>query len=319
MRTALYKTDVQSFIDGAEEFSISDIKTACPEVPVSSIYACVHTLVTTGAVSIIGKGRYSKTPKLLFAPTISQWMKDVHSFMLAECTGVNSCIYESGHNLHVDVSKEDITTVTDTLKNAFKMVVTGKDASLFPAELEGYIIVGKIVGDAPLYTTEEGIQVPTVEKKLVDAIKKDADTPSEAIHLLYQKTFEQYAINRNKLARYAARRGLLDRLNRQLNLLNEDRLTLFSRLQTYLSSIPVAKAWVFGSFARGEETASSDIDLLVSYDSDAKVSLLNVVRYKLDMEALTNRKIDLVEEGYLRDFARESANHDKYLIYERAS
>lgn len=319
MRTAIHKNAVQKFIDGAEVFSISDIKTACPEVPASSIYACIHALVTAGTIFIIGKGSYSKTPKLRFTPTISQWMKDVYSIMLAECTGVNSCIYESGHNLHVDVAKEDITAVVGTLKTSLKKVITSKDASLFPADLEGYIIVGTIVGDAPMYTTERGIRVPTIEKTLVDAIKNDAKTPSEATHLLYQRTFEQYAINRNKLARYAARRGLLDRLNAQLNLLNEDRLKLFSRLQTYLSSIPVDKVWVFGSFARGEETSSSDIDLLVSYDSSAKVSLLNEIRFKLDMEALTNRKIDLVEEGYLRDFARESASHDKYLIYERAS
>ena len=29
---------------------------------------------------------------------------------------------------------------------------------------------------------------------------------------------------------------------------------------------PVLKAWIFGSYARGEETENSDVDILVSFD-----------------------------------------------------
>ena len=39
------------------------------------------------------------------------------------------------------------------------------------------------------------------------------------------------------------------------------------------------------------------------------------MQYK--MERLLNKKIDLVEEGQLKDFAEDSANADKILIYER--
>ena len=86
----------------------------------------------------------------------------------------------------------------------------------------------------------------------------------------------------------------------------------------YFSTQPILKAWLFGSFARGEETPLSDVDLLVVYDDTARVSLLKHASMICDLEKLLNRSVDLVEEGTLLPFAVESANRDKILIYERA-
>ena len=55
----------------------------------------------------------------------------------------------------------------------------------------------------------------------------------------------------------------------------------------YFKTQPVLKAWLFGSFSRGEEREDSDVDLIT--------------------------------DGGLMPFARESADHDKKLIYERAA
>lgn len=87
----------------------------------------------------------------------------------------------------------------------------------------------------------------------------------------------------------------------------------------YFSTQPILKAWLFGSFARGEETPLSDVDLLVVYDDTARVSLLKHAAMICDLEKLLDRSVDLVEDGTLLPFAVESANHDKKLIYERAS
>ena len=38
-----------------------------------------------------------------------------------------------------------------------------------------------------------------------------------------------------------------------------------------------------------------------------------------DLENLLDRRVDLVTEGSLADFARESVERDKILIYERAA
>ena len=99
--------------------------------------------------------------------------------------------------------------------------------------------------------------------------------------------------------------------------LNQERLQMISTVQKFFRESAVTKAWVFGSFARGEETPESDLDLLVDYEKESRLSLLGVIRYKLDLEKGIGREVDLIENGYLRSFAIESANHDKYLIYER--
>ncbi len=87
----------------------------------------------------------------------------------------------------------------------------------------------------------------------------------------------------------------------------------------YFKTQPVVKAWLFGSFARGEERPDSDVDLLVEYDKDARISLLTISHMMGELEKSTGRQIDLIEEGCLMPFAVESANRDKKLIYARNS
>ena len=91
-------------------------------------------------------------------------------------------------------------------------------------------------------------------------------------------------------------------------------------IQDYFKTQPVLKAWLFGSYARGEETPDSDVDILVVFDRKKhSIGLIDHVRMANSLEDLLKRKIDLVEEGTLLPFASESANHDKKLFYERAN
>ena len=87
----------------------------------------------------------------------------------------------------------------------------------------------------------------------------------------------------------------------------------------YFKTQPVNKAWLFGSYARGEETPDSDIDLLVEYDKNARISLLTISHMMGELEKSTGRRVDLIEDGCLLPFAVQSANRDKILIYERRS
>ena len=85
----------------------------------------------------------------------------------------------------------------------------------------------------------------------------------------------------------------------------------------YFKTQPILKAWLFGSFARGEETPDSDVDILVEYDKNARISLLTISHMMGELEKSTGRRVDLIEDGCLLPFAVESANRDKKLIYER--
>ena len=92
---------------------------------------------------------------------------------------------------------------------------------------------------------------------------------------------------------------------------------IINTIKDYFSSQPVSRAWLFGSYSRGEETADSDIDLLVAFDSTARISLMKLSGMSLDLEELLGRGVDIVPEGSLRSYAEASVNHDKILIYER--
>ena len=96
---------------------------------------------------------------------------------------------------------------------------------------------------------------------------------------------------------------------------------LVQTIQAYFATQPVLRAWLFGSYARGEQTPDSDVDILVVFDQEngKRVSLLKHIGIALGLEDLIGKKVDLITEGTLLPFAQETAEKDKVLIYERAS
>ena len=95
---------------------------------------------------------------------------------------------------------------------------------------------------------------------------------------------------------------------------------LLPALRRYFKDKPVLRAWLFGSCSRGEERADSDMDILVDYDnSNGVVSLFKMGGMLMDLSELSGRRVDLVDNRGLKDFARKSVEKDKILIYERAN
>ena len=88
-------------------------------------------------------------------------------------------------------------------------------------------------------------------------------------------------------------------------------------IRQYLATQPVEKAWLFGSYARGEETPKSDVDILFVPQKGVFFSLLTYAHIHRELETLLNRKVDLVTDGTLRPMAEQTANKDNCIIYER--
>ena len=91
-----------------------------------------------------------------------------------------------------------------------------------------------------------------------------------------------------------------------------------TKVRDYFKTQPVLKAWVFGSYARGEETPDSDIDILVALDYSQPIGLNFFGMYE-DLKTLLGRNVDLVTDASLASFARESVDKDKKIIYERGN
>ena len=92
---------------------------------------------------------------------------------------------------------------------------------------------------------------------------------------------------------------------------------IINKISRYFDTQPIERAWLFGSYARSEEDAKSDIDILVNFIPNEKVTLFKYVHIVNDLQALTGKRIDLVEDGQLKKFAERSVENEKVLIYER--
>ena len=94
--------------------------------------------------------------------------------------------------------------------------------------------------------------------------------------------------------------------------------TMIQQIAYYFETQPVLKAWIFGSYARDEQTEDSDIDILVVLDHSKPIGLKFFGMWG-DLERLLGRPVDLVVDRSLAPYARESADRDKMLIYERTA
>ena len=77
-------------------------------------------------------------------------------------------------------------------------------------------------------------------------------------------------------------------------------------LADYFKTQPILKVWLFGSFARGEGTPLSDVDILVVLDPSQPIGLKFLGMWN-DLEQLLDRSVDLVTEGSLAD--RDAQQH----------
>ena len=86
--------------------------------------------------------------------------------------------------------------------------------------------------------------------------------------------------------------------------MNPDLLQTFRRQILELAAHHGARdVRVFGSLARGEGRADSDLDLLVTLGEER--SLIDLVELKLDLESLVHRPVDVVTEQALSPYLRE--------------
>ncbi len=69
---------------------------------------------------------------------------------------------------------------------------------------------------------------------------------------------------------------------------------------------------LFGSYATGEETADSDVDILVRFGETK--TLLEMARIQRELSEATGLEIDLVTEGALSPRIRERVEDEKVAL-----
>ena len=79
----------------------------------------------------------------------------------------------------------------------------------------------------------------------------------------------------------------------------------------------VAKASLFGSYVRGEQTTDSDIDILVELEENK--SLLDLIRLEMELAEVLGRKVDVLTYGSLNNLIKDNILRERELIYEKAT
>lgn len=87
-------------------------------------------------------------------------------------------------------------------------------------------------------------------------------------------------------------------------------------MRGFFATRPVLKAYLFGSFARGEADEKSDVDILVDLDHSKPIGL-DYFGIIADLEDLLGRRVDMVTEDGLSKRVLPYIKKDLLLIYAR--
>lgn len=77
----------------------------------------------------------------------------------------------------------------------------------------------------------------------------------------------------------------------------------------------VKKASIFGSYARGDYTKKSDVDILIDYGDNEK-SLFDLIGLQREIEEKVKKKVDLGEYSTIRPRIKERILREQVHIYE---
>jgi predicted nucleotidyltransferase len=127
--------------------------------------------------------------------------------------------------------------------------------------------------------------------------------------LVYEMKDEELAIKAMQVAEGQIAYAMKDKI---------DRTSITRKIKNYFAGdVRVVRAWLFGSFARKEDTPLSDIDIMIELKDNMKITLYDLADIQYQLENICDRKIDLVEEGAIKPFAWETVKNDLQLIYEK--
>jgi len=68
----------------------------------------------------------------------------------------------------------------------------------------------------------------------------------------------------------------------------------------------VVELSIFGSSLRDDFTQNSDVDILVSFEQNSKVTLFDIIELENEFSKLLNRKADIVEKESLKNPIRKN-------------
>ncbi|HEX7458009.1 MAG TPA: nucleotidyltransferase domain-containing protein [Ginsengibacter sp.] len=95
-----------------------------------------------------------------------------------------------------------------------------------------------------------------------------------------------------------------------------DRKDILKQLKNGIKKFPqVEKAWIYGSFARGDDGPKSDVD--IALQTNSKFTYFDLAEVQHQLENSINRKVDVGFIDSFKPYIFEHVKPDLKLIYER--
>ncbi|MDY0151917.1 MAG: nucleotidyltransferase family protein [Candidatus Cloacimonas sp.] len=90
---------------------------------------------------------------------------------------------------------------------------------------------------------------------------------------------------------------------------------VYKAIEPFIEEFGISQIRIFGSYARGEETPQSDIDIIV--DIGKQIGIYQFIGLKQDIEATLNKNIDLFKPNTLEAFIKDQILAEAITIYEQ--
>lgn len=221
--------DILNFAGNHKVFSrkelIANLKSQYQLENPASLSEQLNRLLKSGQLIRLERGIYTLPDKTKndFLIVCSEEMKKINQQLKTQFPFADYCIWPGSillpymHHIPslgfmlVDVEREVAESVFNLLNSD-----SSKRVYLMPSltDFERYIntneaiIVRPLVSESPLQLVD-GINTPTIEKILVDIVGDVEFSFSQGVEInyVYNTIFEKHNINKNKLLRYATRRG----------------------------------------------------------------------------------------------------------------
>jgi predicted nucleotidyltransferase len=153
-------------------------------------------------------------------------------------------------------------------------------------------------------------------KEVVQNLSRIYKHDEEALMVLYLSEKVVYEIGEEDLAIKALQVAEEQIAYRAYSKLDNN--GIIKKISNYFkNNKDVSKAWIFGSFARGEDDFKSDIDLMIRVPENLSFSLFDLAEIQHQLELLIPKKIDLVMEDGVNKGIMKKIKPDLKLIYER--
>jgi len=85
-----------------------------------------------------------------------------------------------------------------------------------------------------------------------------------------------------------------------MNTVKEIKEILIKHKDELRQKYSIKEIGIFGSYIRDEQRKTSDVDILIEFDEDARISLLDFVHLENYLSDLLDVKVDLVERSTLK-------------------